>query len=309
MSETSVSPWPRRAAWIAVLVTLPIFFVGGMVTTLEVGMAVPDWPTTFGHNMFTYPLSEMLGNTGVFWEHSHRLWGSLVGACVVALALVVWRLEQRRAVRWLTLGALIGVGAQGILGGFRVTENNPQLAFLHGAFAQALFALLAAILFLESRAWRLARTVPAASSARLRALALGAAPAIYIQTVLGAWLRHSGHHAAQVAHILFALVAAWLVVVLASALIGTHEPVLARIGRWLRALIWLQVGLGLAAWVAVFVITGRDAPVSVAEALFATAHVICGALLLAACVAALVFVRRLAPTPERADGAGLEATR
>lgn len=291
------------------LVTLPIFLVGGMVTTLEVGMAVPDWPTTFGHNMFTYPLSEMLGNTGVFWEHSHRLWGSLVGVCVVALALVVWRLEPRRSVRWLAFGALIGVGAQGILGGFRVTENNPQLAFLHGAFAQALFALLAAILFLESRAWREARTAPGANSGRLRALSLIAAPAIYMQTVLGAWLRHSGVQAALAAHILFALVAVWLVVVLASALIHTHEPVLVRIGRWLRALIWVQVGLGLAAWISVFVITGRDAPVSVAEALFATAHVICGAMLLAACVAAFAFVRRFAPAASSAPDGRLETSR
>jgi cytochrome c oxidase assembly protein subunit 15 len=272
-------------------------------------MAVPDWPTTFGQNMFTYPLSEMLANSGVFWEHGHRLWGALVGVAVVALAAVAWRFEPRRGVRILTTLAVLGVVAQGVLGGLRVTENSPELAFLHGAFAQALFALLAAVLLLESQAWRGARAGSLASASRLRTLSLFAAPAIYVQTVFGAWLRHSGSQTAQAVHVLFAIVAAWVVLRLASELARSGDPVLQRIARWQRGLVWTQVLLGVLAWVAVHILTGPHRPVSISEAVFATAHVACGAMLLAACVAALVFVRRIAPAGASVGDARLETVR
>ncbi len=298
MSEQYVCPWPRRAAWLAVLATLPIFLIGGTVTTLRVGMAVPDWPTTFGQNMFTYPLSEMLASTGVFWEHSHRLWGAFVGLTVVALAVVVWTWEPRRLVKVLAGLALLGVLAQGLLGGLRVTENSPELAFLHGALAQALFALLAAILFLESGAWRSARAIPIQGATSVRGLALGALAVVYVQTGFGAWLRHSGAPLAQAIHVLFALVATWTVLVLAARLKKSAEPRLVRVARWLRALVWTQVALGLLAWLAVHVLTGPHNPVSIGEAIFATAHVACGAMLLAGCVAAHVFVRRIAQSSQ-----------
>ncbi len=305
MSDSTVSPWPRRAAVLACLATFPIFLIGGTVTTLRVGMAVPDWPTTFGENMFTYPLSEMLASTGVFWEHSHRLWGAFVGLCVVALTVAVWGFERRPGVRRLALLALLGVVGQGVLGGFRVLENSPQLAFLHGALAQALFALLAAVLFLESRAWSEARALVLADGSRLRALSAAALPIVYVQTGFGAWLRHSGYPIAQAVHVLFAIVATWVVVRLASELRRSGTPVLARVGRWLRALVWTQVALGILAWISVYVLTGPHNPVSVGEAIFATAHVACGALLLGGCVAALVFARRCVP----ARGAGERAGR
>ncbi len=315
MSDSTVSPWPRRAAWLACLATFPIFLIGGTVTTLRVGMAVPDWPTTFGENMFTYPLSEMLANTGVFWEHSHRLWGAFVGLCVVALTVAVAVFDRRKRVCWLAYLALLGVIGQGVLGGFRVTENSPELAFLHGSLAQALFALLAAILFLESLTWSAARRVEVANGAKLRTLSALALPVVYMQTGFGAWLRHSGFGVAQAVHVLFAVVATWCVVVLAIELRKSGVPELARVARWLRALVWTQVLLGILAWISVYVLTGPHNPVSVGEAIFATAHVACGALLIGACVAALVFVRRTVASraadaiAERASASPLETAR
>lgn len=305
------SSWPRRAAWIACAVTFPIFLIGGTVTTLRVGMAVPDWPTTFGQNMFTYPLSEMLGNTGVFWEHSHRLWGALVGLCVVGLALIVWMRERRSSVRWLAALALVGVGVQGVLGGLRVLANSPQLAFLHGALAQALFAALAALLFLESRAWSEARPVAFARASGLRRLALLAVFVVFLQTVLGAWLRHSGAHSALGLHIVLAFAAAAIVLRLAHALRAGGQPVLVRTARWLHALVWIQIALGILAALWVFVVTGPHNPVSIGEAVFATAHVACGALLLGACVAALVYTRRCVTVeePRMAPAGNLETAR
>ncbi len=302
MTPLPTSPWPRRAAWLAVLATFPIFLIGGTVTTLRVGMAVPDWPTTFGHNMFTYPLGEMLANTGVFWEHSHRLWGAFVGCTIVFLGLVMWRAEPRPLVRALALVAFLLVCLQGLLGGLRVTENSPQLAFVHGAAAQALFALLAGIVAFESRA---VRAAAAEREPRLQRLALLAVGLVFLQTVLGAWLRHSGVHLALALHILLAVAATWSVLVLSRGLRAAREPALARNGRWLAGLVWAQVVLGVLAAVWVFVITGPHRPVSIGEAVFATAHVACGAVLLALCSTALVLSRAGAAGAARPAESGL----
>jgi cytochrome c oxidase assembly protein subunit 15 len=298
-TETA-SPWPRRAAWWALALTFPIFLIGGTVTTLRVGMAVPDWPTTFGHNMFTYPLSEMLGDRGVFWEHTHRLWGSLVGLAVLAAWVAVLRFEARGLVRLLATAAFLGVCAQGVLGGLRVTQASPELAFLHGAFAQALFALLAALVALYTPYGRSAGAGSPRVAGRALAVAVAAVGIVFVQTVLGAWLRHSGADLALVLHIVLALLATGAVVLLASELRRAGAPALARAGRWLFALVWIQVALGLAAAVWIYVVTGPHNPVSVGEAVFATAHVACGALLLACASAALALLlaRRAATAPE-----------
>jgi cytochrome c oxidase assembly protein subunit 15 len=242
--------------------------------------------------MFTYPLSEMLASTGVFWEHSHRLWGALVGLCVVALALAVWRFDRRSAPRWLALLALAGVCAQGVLGGLRVLENSPRLAFVHGALAQALFAVLAACVCVESpRAGpdgeRRPRRAPA-----LDRLALLAAPLVLLQSTVGAWLRHSGAELALVTHVALAFATAGVALACARELVRTPDPVLTRCGRRIRWLVGVQFALGILAAIWVYLVTGPHNPVSIGEAVFATAHVGCGALLLAACVEALVATRQ-----------------
>src|ERR1051326_6889188 len=82
------SPWPHRLALLLTCATFPLLFVGGLVTSLGAGLAVPDWPTTFGYNMFLYPWSKMIG--GIFYEHSHRLIASSVGLITIALAWTFW---------------------------------------------------------------------------------------------------------------------------------------------------------------------------------------------------------------------------
>src|ERR671915_2638724 len=98
-TPSSISPWPHRFALLTALVTFPLLFVGGLVTSTGSGLAVPDWPTTFGHNMFLYPLSGMVG--GILYEHSHRLLGALVGFLTVVLTLWLWLKESRLWLRWL----------------------------------------------------------------------------------------------------------------------------------------------------------------------------------------------------------------
>ena len=130
--------WLPVFAWIAVVATLLLISIGGLVTGFRAGMAVPDWPNSFGSNMFLYPLAKMTG--GVFYEHAHRLLGSLVG--LTALTLAILLAIDRRSSGVLILVWCVGlcVLLQGILGGLRVTDNSTHLAVVHGFFAHVILA-------------------------------------------------------------------------------------------------------------------------------------------------------------------------
>jgi len=83
LSGPANSPWRHRFAVLTALATLLLIGMGGLVTSNEAGMSVPDWPTSNGYNMFALPIKFWKG--GIFYEHTHRLWASLVGVLVVAL--------------------------------------------------------------------------------------------------------------------------------------------------------------------------------------------------------------------------------
>ena len=149
---TRVSPrsrWPHRLAIVTAALTLLLIFVGGLVTNTGSALAVPDWPTTFGYNMFLYPWSKMVG--GIFYEHSHRLIGSTVGLLTVALAGSLWFAEPRKWVRTLGLVGVVAVIIQGVLGGLRVVLVDHPLAIFHACLAQAFFALLVSLAVVTSK--------------------------------------------------------------------------------------------------------------------------------------------------------------
>src|ERR687884_693960 len=98
--------------------TACLIFIGGLVTSTESGLSVPDWPTTYGWNMFTFPYSKWVG--GIFFEHGHRLMASFVGFLTVVLTIWMWIKEQRPWVRWLSTAALAAVILQGVVGGLTV---------------------------------------------------------------------------------------------------------------------------------------------------------------------------------------------
>src|ERR1700720_815181 len=102
--EPKSMPWLARFAWFTAFATLLLICSGGMVTSKGVGLAVPDWPTTFGYNMFLFPVSKWIG--GVFFEHTHRLIASTVGFLTIILAIWIWRAEERQAVKTLGLIAV-----------------------------------------------------------------------------------------------------------------------------------------------------------------------------------------------------------
>src|SRR5258708_20520917 len=100
-----------------------------MVTSKGVGLAVPDWPTTFGYNMFLFPVSKWIG--GVLFEHTHRLIASTVGFLTIILAIWLWRTEDRQSVKTLGLIAVAGVILQGTLAGLRATRLKSQTGTFH----------------------------------------------------------------------------------------------------------------------------------------------------------------------------------
>src|SRR5437870_10234409 len=99
--EQLESRWPRRLAVVLVCATFPLIWVGGLVTTYQAGMAVPDWPTTYGYNLFLYPWQTWISAPwNLFIEHGHRLFASAIGLLTIGLAAAVFRYDRRRWLRW-----------------------------------------------------------------------------------------------------------------------------------------------------------------------------------------------------------------
>jgi heme a synthase len=161
-----------------------------MVTSKNVGLAVPDWPTTFGYNMFLFPVSKWVG--GILFEHTHRLLGSAVGFLTIILAVWLWLREDRKWVRNLGVIALAAVIFQGILGGLRVTMLKDEIGIFHACLAQAFLALLAFLALVTTKFWRALATQPAdlGRSTALKTFAVAITIAIYVQLALGATMRH-----------------------------------------------------------------------------------------------------------------------
>ena len=164
----AAGPYRRGPFWIALFATvftLPLLFVGGSVTTYRVGLAVPDWPTTFGDNMFVYDFWN--APFGVRIEHAHRLYGAAVGLATLVLAGWFLAFERRAWIKWLGVLAVVAVIVQGILGGTRVTEVSTLLAAVHGCMGQAFFGLLVTLCVVTGRRWSKAGP-PVVDSERLR---------------------------------------------------------------------------------------------------------------------------------------------
>ena len=160
------------------------------MTSKNVGLAVPDWPTTFGYNMFLFPVSKWVG--GILFEHTHRLMGSVVGFLTIILAVWLWLSEDRQWVRNLGVIALGGVILQGILGGLRVTVMKDEIGIFHACIAQAFLGLLVVIALVTTNFWRMLanQRTDAQEFAPIKTLAIAITIAIYVQLALGATMRH-----------------------------------------------------------------------------------------------------------------------
>src|SRR5437763_5482273 len=184
------SKWLNHFAWLTCAATLLLICSGGMVTSKNVGLAVPDWPTTFGYNMFLFPVSKWVG--GILFEHTHRLMGSLVGFLTIILAVWLWLSEDRRWVCNLGVIALGGVILQGILGGLRVMMMKDEIGIFHACIAQVFLGLLVVIALGTTNFWQTLANlrIDPLKLTQIKTLAIGITLAIYLQLALGATMRH-----------------------------------------------------------------------------------------------------------------------
>jgi cytochrome c oxidase assembly protein subunit 15 len=286
-----------------VIATLVLIMAGGMVTGLNAGLSVPDWPDSFKFGMFFFPLSHMTG--GVFFEHTHRLFGTLVGLATLIQTIYLFRHEQRRWVKWTAFTALIMVIIQGLMGGLRVTghftlaksrlgmDPSTPLAIVHGAFGQVFFAVLVFLAAVCSPSWTSdIKPKPRLSAHIGRGIAWTLVGILLVQLTLGSILRHVG--GVLLLHISVAVVVLLLALFSGARAWGlnTDQPILKRVGLALLCVVTLQVLLGVCAVIAL----GGGGPLEhpdMAQAVVTTAHQTTGAILLAIAVLLAAWTVRL----------------
>lgn len=193
MNSTVINRPLRRFALLTAIATFFLLGAGGLVTSHDAGMSVPDWPNSYGYNMFLFPPSKWIG--GIFYEHTHRLWASGVGLMTTILAVWLWLKDPRKWMRWLGVVAFVLVVAQGVLGGLRVVLDMSNLGAIHGVVGQSFFVLMCAIALFTTEFWQkmtAQRKLNVPGS--LRALVLIATGLIFFQLILGATMRseHAG---------------------------------------------------------------------------------------------------------------------
>lgn len=289
ISPIETSRWPHRLAVTTSGATVVLILAGGLVTSLGAGLAVPDWPTTFGYNMFLFPWAKMVG--GVFYEHSHRLLGSLVGILTILTAASLWWTEPRKWMRWLGVAALLLVIVQGLLGGLRVVWLKLALAIIHACTAQIFFGLMVSLAVLTSRNWTKPVQAESSEEKSLRRLSLATVSLIYIQTIFGAVLRHTGDRLD--AHLLFAVLVTVHVIWLATKILraGPELDDYRGTAHALWLLLVIQIGLGTGSFLTKYTVIG-DAVTPWVIVILTASHVLVGALLFATSISLTIRLYR-----------------
>lgn len=299
--DLPASIWLGRFAMVAALAMAPLLFVGGLVTSTNMGMAVPDWPNTFGGNMFFYPLGSHT-DPGIYFEHSHRLFGTLTGIAAFTFMIFAFMVETRRWVQTLIVIAFVLVFLQGVLGGFRVLADTRWGAVIHGVLAQVIFGMMAACAAATSASFRsiigVKDVLERPLAKRIRTFSTATTHALLLQLAFGAMYRHLRMLHALWSHMAFSVIVAAFAV-FAGFLLTSSAVRSSAVGRTLRAVGFALVGVVVLqftlGWVAYIVGGVERTAATPLEALVRTAHQANGALLIACAVFALVWARRLAP--------------
>jgi heme a synthase len=284
--------WLHRYARFVSAFTVLLLVAGGLVTSTGSGLSVPDWPTSYGWSMFTFPVRHMVG--GIFYEHGHRLIASAVGFLTVILALWIWRAEPRRWVRTLGFAALGAVILQGVLGGITVLFFLPTaISTAHAGLAQIFFCLTVTIAMVTSPRWNSRPAAGWVDDRDLRRVATATTAIIYAQILIGATMRHANaglaipdfplvfgglvppfwtpQIAVHYAHRVGALIVAGAIAATSAHVWFHHRDrtELRRPATAMALLVLVQISLG-----GLIVLTKKDVAIN-------TAHVVSGALVLA----------------------------
>lgn len=248
MDSTETHPIVRGAALGVVLVALLPITMGAFVTTLGAGMAFLDWPSSDGQNMLLYPWLQDIRNPDKFTEHGHRLAGVLIGLCSIGLCVLTFVFDRRVWLRRFSVGILLAVICQGLLGGARVLLDRDTLAMLHSISGSMFFSLCLIFLLLTSSGWNRLRSE---RDNKLSVVSFGLVILlplfVFGQYLLGSSFRHL--HTMLDEHIVGAVVVSLLTIFVTALLKRSGSGTLRRCGNLLTACLLLQVVLGLASFV------------------------------------------------------------
>ena len=286
-AEMRLAPrWLHVWSVLTVCATAVLLALGAVVTTFQVGMADPIWPTLPWHLAL---IDWQEPNPGFVIEHTHRLAGYIVGCCVIVLTVGLVAMARRTWLKWLGAAALAGVIVQGLLGGFRVVLHawlGTNLAILHGCFAQIVFSLLVSLAVVTSA--RYAAALTADESPRLRRGALVLTGLVLLQLIWGALVRHTNGALSQRMHLLTAFAVIAVAVWFAHQAMTAPSPrlLLRRPLLILGALLAVQVMLGVESWLGKFagVVLPELQKPTIAQAATRVAHVLVGSFILATSV-------------------------
>lgn len=269
------SPGLHRFATLLAFFTFGLVIAGGLVTSNDAGLSVPDWPLSYGKLM---PAME----GGILYEHSHRMIAATAGLLTIALAIWIWRAGTPAALRRLALGAAGMVVAQGLLGGAAVLFLLPRpISIAHAVLAELFFTCTVVMAVLTAA--RPAEMVEDRGYPPLRALAVLAPAAVLMQTILGAAVRHRALDVIpHIAGALFTVtVVGWTALWVRMTYHGHAQ--LRRAALAALCITLLQAALGVAAYVSRVITADAPQPLPV-MVWFTVAHVAAGALTMAGSV-------------------------
>jgi cytochrome c oxidase assembly protein subunit 15 len=291
------SLWLRRYAVLVACCTFALLIAGGLVTSNDAALSVPDWPLSWGHLVPTL-------EGGIRYEFAHRAAAMLVALLTVGLALAIQvgqplphgrgsdgaatlQSEPRPgyppgvgSVSKLAWAAVVVVLAQAALGGAAVRFLTPAWATIaHASLGQLFFALIVAIC-----------VALYAGVAGAHVPSLVCAAALFAQTILGAGVRYGV--VAPAAHIVGALLATILVMWAGLSILmrNMDNPKLRRPAMLLLSIAFSQVFLGIGALMARVAYAAAPQPMPL-MVLFTVAHVAVGSLALGAAVALAMLAR------------------
>ena len=283
--------YPGLYRWSVLLAccTLLLVVAGGLVTSRDAGLSVPDWPLSYGKLM-----PPMEG--GILYEHGHRMVATTVGMFTIVAMVWILRTERRRWLRWLGVVALLAVIAQGVLGGLTVLMLLPWwISTSHACLAQLFFSTTVAMALFTSKWWVAgAEQMEEDACHPLRGLSLLAPVCVLGQLALGAAARHKA--IGSIFHISFSPVVTGVILWVSLRILlhyARHREL--RLGALvLLGITFCQVFLGIAAYMTRIAYADAVQPMPLMVT-FTVIHVAVGALTMAASVALAILVRRNVP--------------